>query len=261
MAEPIHDPTIDPETRFLLELSQARDAAALVVIDSNAFKVATDLEAGEFELQVHRTHPEAPLSPVYLNLRPQGVKGGTLTNSNFGYIGSALVHFARSIGLPYEPRYVSGIPSAGEPFLEHMLIQDPKATARLSPMTLQKTVDGSQTRIVPPPKMSWPKPEKLQNVLLVDDLVTKAGTKKQAVEAVAAMGGKVTDLLVFVDRSGGRAGEELASLGVRLHAVWEFDALLEFWYAKGRLGSRHHFEALSAAVSAYPDKLAPFLAS
>ncbi len=55
-------------------------------------------------------------------------------------------------------------------------------------------------------------------VLLVEDLITDGGSKLGFLDALAAVGGEVRDVLVLFDRQQGGA-ELLASRGARLHAV------------------------------------------
>lgn len=62
-------------------------------------------------------------------------------------------------------------------------------------------------------------------VLLVDDVLTKGGSLAEAVTAVEAAGGTVTDVACVVDRRAG--GEErLQAPGRRLHALFSIDELL-----------------------------------
>lgn len=245
-----------------LNLSALRDAAAIAVWESGAVAIAEDLEKGAFKLQVHRDFPDAPLSPVYLSLRPKGIKTGMLLPEHFMTIGRAMAAYAQGLGLFDQMRYVAGIPAAGEPFVDYMSSYLDEQTAHLRRFKLTKEVDGDQTHIAPPIDIGETRPEaEMQTVLLVDDLVTGAGTKLQAVNAVKYFGARVTDLLVFVDRSGGQAAPALAEVGVRFHAVWDFNHLLEFWAGKGYFGPKDQIDATLGAISAYPAKLAAYKAA
>lgn len=76
--------------------------------------------------------------------------------------------------------------------------------------------------------------EKGQRVLLIDDLITKATSKLEAVEELTAAGLTVTDVAVVVDREqGGR--EELAKHGLTLHAAMKFTHVLEALRDKGKI--------------------------
>jgi len=57
-----------------------------------------------------------------------------------------------------------------------------------------------------------------ENVLVVEDVITSAGSSAEAVNIIRAVGGKVAEVITVIDRQeGGEA--KLAELGVRLHAL------------------------------------------
>jgi orotate phosphoribosyltransferase len=57
-----------------------------------------------------------------------------------------------------------------------------------------------------------------ENVLIVEDVITSAGSSAEAVNILRAAGGKVAEVITVIDRQeGGEA--KLAGLGVRLHAL------------------------------------------
>ncbi len=244
------------QTTIDLNLSKARDEAATAIWNSGSVAIAKNLKQGEFKMAIHRkAHPAAPLSPIYLSLRPKGVKQGALAPDDFDIIGKAMALYANQYNLFDSPRYTAGIPAAGEPFAMSMHDHLNEGAFNLLPLMLQKVGEGDESQIIGPEDEEEFDVWSAQNVLLIDDLVTGASTKLQAIEAIRALGGSVTDLLVFLDRSGGRAAEALATEGVTLHSVWEFDDLLEFWYGmpkgENRTMTRTEFEV----ISAYPEKL------
>jgi len=65
-----------------------------------------------------------------------------------------------------------------------------------------------------------------KTVLLVEDLITNAGSKLHFINALTEAGGIVRDVLVLFDRQQG--GEKsLAELGVRLHSLVNLDSALK----------------------------------
>jgi len=64
-----------------------------------------------------------------------------------------------------------------------------------------------------------------KTVLLVEDLITDAGSKKHFIDALRAVGGEVRDVLVLFDRQQGGA-ETLAGIGIKLHSVTDLTAAL-----------------------------------
>jgi uridine monophosphate synthetase len=80
-------------------------------------------------------------------------------------------------------------------------------------------------------------------VVLLDDVISTARSKLEAIEVLAREGLKITDLVVLVDReSGGR--EEIERHGVRCHAYARISELLEL------AASREPQERASAAQAA-----------
>ncbi|HKM09028.1 MAG TPA: orotate phosphoribosyltransferase [Candidatus Methanomethylophilaceae archaeon] len=63
-------------------------------------------------------------------------------------------------------------------------------------------------------------------VLVVEDVITTAGSSMSAIDTIREAGGKVTDIFSVIDRqSGGR--ESLVSMGVKLHPLVTAFELLE----------------------------------
>lgn len=71
-------------------------------------------------------------------------------------------------------------------------------------------------------------------VLLVDDLLTTGLTLKEAVEAVRAEGGVVTDAVVFMDREEG-GEKQLESVGVKLHPMLKISEISKALYDLGAI--------------------------
>lgn len=71
-------------------------------------------------------------------------------------------------------------------------------------------------------------------VLIVDDLLTTGLTLKNAVEAVRAEGGVVTDVVVFLDRQEG-GKEFLEQTGVKLHPLLSISEIANTLYQIGAI--------------------------
>jgi uridine monophosphate synthetase len=68
-----------------------------------------------------------------------------------------------------------------------------------------------------------------QRAVVIDDLISTGGSKFEGVEKLTAAGLKVSDVVVLIDRSSGKAMEELAAHGLKLHAVFTLPELLDHW--------------------------------
>jgi orotate phosphoribosyltransferase len=63
-------------------------------------------------------------------------------------------------------------------------------------------------------------------VLVVEDVITTAGSSMNAIRTIREAGGKVTDVFSVIDRQVG-GSENLSSIGVRLHPLVTASELLE----------------------------------
>ncbi|HUF36892.1 MAG TPA: orotidine-5'-phosphate decarboxylase [Anaerolineales bacterium] len=71
--------------------------------------------------------------------------------------------------------------------------------------------------------------------VVLDDLISTGGSKFEGIEKLEAAGLVVRDVVVLIDRSGGRGEAELAARGAALRAVFTLEALLDFWEEEGRV--------------------------
>ncbi len=228
---------------------ETRERAARNIFEGGSFKI--DLETG-FKIALHDDLPEAPLSPFYLNLRPDGVKEGVLTKEDIVWIALSMHQLCKRNKLFTTSRPICSIPAAGDPFLDEMLDIMERASSldrNLLPkrIRLKKIVPGKRPLALDESSQgAW------QNTLLVDDLVASLLTKNLAIGAIEGVGGSVTDLLVFLNRSAD-ARARLAARGITLHAVWEFEHLMEWALGQGYLTRTQH-----EVIMEYPATLAAY---
>jgi uridine monophosphate synthetase len=182
---------------------------------------------GAFRLKLHETQPDAPLSPIYVNLRvlrsyPDAMDAAV----------AALAELIQRDGIACD-RYAD-IPMAATPLvavLSHVT-RVPQITPR-EPKThgLSGTIDGAYTAG--------------ETVLVIDDLVTHADSKIEAIRVLESNGLVVRDVAVLVDREQG-GPEQLAGAGYTLHAAVRLGQLLDYWRAAGGIS-----DELYARVTAY----------
>jgi len=80
-------------------------------------------------------------------------------------------------------------------------------------------------------------------VLLIDDLVTQGHSKIEAVKLLRSYGLTVDDALVILDREqGGR--EDLAAIGIALHAAWQISELLHLYWGQDIITLEKYAEVL-----------------
>lgn len=182
---------------------------------------------GAFRLKLHEREPDAPLAPIYLNMRVLQSSPDALDA-----IAAALAELIAARGLAFA-RY-AGIPMAATPLvavLSH-LTRVPMITPR-EPKThgLPGTIDGDYTSG--------------ETVLVIDDLVTHAESKLEAIRVLEEAGLRVRDVAVLVDREQGGPAQ-LAAAGYTLHAALSLSQLLDYWRASGGIA-----EETYATVKAY----------
>lgn len=224
------------------ELLEARELAAHAIFRTGSCLV--DLDDG-FTLSVHEKLPEAPRSPFHLNLHREGVKEGTLGAANINTIGRSMYLLGKERELFTYARSTCSIPAAGDPYLDTITNELEGAGGHIQRYWLKKfEIDGNRAFKLPEnDQFGW------EDTLMIDALVASLHTNEQAMKPIAGAGGHVSDLLVFLNQSTD-ASKKLAFLGVRLHAVWGFEDLMEWALARGYL-KRKQYEA----VVEYPGQL------
>lgn len=237
---------------MLQSLIDAREAAAHAVWQSGT--IGIDLENG-FRMKIHDKYPDAPPSPIYVSLRPRGVKGGQLEAEHLTCIGDAMAQFAITNGVLSQPRWIGGIPAAGEPILDAIFeVLESERRHQLRRFFLCKEENEIGRRIAGLNYQHNIPTDTTNPVVLVDDLMTNLATKQEAIAALSAASIPVDTLLLFLDRSSGGAAKLANEDDVVTHAVWQFDQFLEFGLAYGYL-SRTQFDQ----VITYPETLAEYL--
>ncbi|CAN5407081.1 hypothetical protein BH09PAT4_BH09PAT4_01360 [soil metagenome] len=178
---------------------------------------------GEFRLKLHETQPDAPLSPIYLNLRTDRhpKNPGPLTDEIMELIGDLFAE------LPLAPfvRFAD-IPEAGQPFGDQVQRMVVSAQLPASRLTLHKEVLPDGTRHITRQVDGYSRMG--DSCLLVDELITQADSKLEAIIALEGYGLIVLEVLVLVDRmQGGR--QQLEAAGYNLHSVFTLEELLAFY--------------------------------
>ncbi len=185
------------------------------------------IEFGAFKLKLHEKNPDAPLSPFYIDLRKLQSFPSVARE-----IAIALVNEMKELDI--KPDRISGIPEAFVPIVALMMDRGniPMITLRNN-----KKVHGISQDIMGVF-------EKGQEVLLVDDTVTNAHTKLEAIQKMEENGLVVNNLLVVVDRQqGGRP--ELKEKGYELYSLFSIEDLLNLYLQEGRITPEKCAESLA----------------
>lgn len=191
------------------------------------------IKFGEFKLKLHETQPDAPLSPIFLMLRTakHPSNPGPLTSGAMGLIGDLMAGELKNV----EFNLFTGLPEAGEPFADE--IEEITATWEAPPkrIYLEKVMGADGKRRIVGIKSGDYRPG--DKVVIIDDLITQADTKLEAIEVLEAAGLEVVLVLVLVDRNqGGKQYVERA--GYNIVAVLNLTSLLRHFVSQGKITSK-----------------------
>lgn len=214
MVREILDPNIHPEG-----LTESQERLALSLFEIGAIKF------GAFRLRLHEKNPEAPLSPYYVDLRVLPRHPHVLKE-----VAGVYAQLAQA-AQPYD--VCLGIPEAGNPLATSFALETgiPQIYLRKEAKTGHGIEGNFMTPIIAGEK-----------VLLIDDLVTRAESKLEAIAILEEAGLKVNDVVVLVDREQGGA-KQLAEAGYKLHSAFRFSQLLDYYHRVGKIDPDKYQEA------------------
>lgn len=183
------------------------------------------IKFGAFRLKLHERNPEAPLSPYYVDLRVLPRYPNVMRQAAQTY-----AQVAQRAG---EYDVVLGIPEAGNPLATAFSLET--GTPQIYLRKEEKTGHGIAGNFMTPINRG-------ETVLLLDDLVTQADSKLDAIRTLENSGLVVRDVAVLVDREQGGA-KQLADAGYRLHAAFKFSKLLDYYHRVGEIDEAKYKEA------------------
>lgn len=207
------------------------------------------IQFGSFKLKMHEKHPDAPLSPIYVNLRRH--PKGQLTPEMSFVLAWHLTRLAlERAAFDCVKGRVVGIPTAAE-LLATDFLRAGGLDLKLQ-LRMQKDESGEGRKITSTLLDPF---EPKQICLLLDDVITGADSKVEAVEGLRENGLIVTHCLVVIDREqGGQDG--LRGHQVDLHALFKLGWLLDLYVEQGCIRTERREEVLS-----YRQRVEEFLAA
>jgi len=192
-------------------LTDAQERLSAQLFDIGAIKF------GDFRLKLHDKNPEAPLSPVYIDLR---------VLRRFPEAKAAAVDVYQELVQPLRFDLLADIPTAATPLVSSL--SDRLDVGMVTPRTDAKG-HGTGTKID-----GLLDSDKGRTAVLIDDLVTRADSKLEAVGILTSQGVAVKDIVVLIDREQG-GKEQLATAGFDLHSALTMGQMLDLYARTGKI--------------------------
>lgn len=214
---------------YLKGLIEARERLLPQLLDIGAIKF------GDFRLKLHDKNPEAPLSPVYIDLR---------VLRRFPEAKSSAIAVYQELVQPLQFDLLADIPTAATPLVSSL--SDRLGVGMITPHTDTKT-HGSGAKID-----GMLDADRGTKAVLIDDLVTRADSKLEAAEILTDNGIIIRDVVVLIDREqGGR--EQLAAAGFHLYCALTMGEILDFSVRTGKMSKTVYEDTIQrlAALNKY----------
>lgn len=212
-----------------------RERVCKGLVQSPAVRVSLEAGGG-FRLKTHKEYPDAPLSPIYIDLRVVRSLPDLLDDS------AELLEEVMLENDIHADLYAD-IPIASSPMVTMLCHRTrvPQITPREPKgRGLNATVEGI-----------W---EKGQTAALFDDLVTRSDSKGPPTLAMREVGLIVKDCVVLIDREQGGPEILARDLGLRLYSAFTMRTLLQTAVEASALP-----EAAMYQILEYPAKLETYI--
>ena len=187
------------------------------------------IKFGAFRLKLHEKNPDAPLSPIYLDLRRLQSLPKVMTKTV-----KVLKHLIKDLSKNFNLEFdcYAGLPIAATPIVAVLSHKTdiPMITPR---QPKSHGTEGSIDGIF----------EAGQKVLLVDDLITKADTKFEGIRIVEVNDLIIAAIVVLIDREQGGM-EELRKSGYNAYAVFGLRWLLQYYLNKDFIEEKRYNEII-----------------
>jgi uridine monophosphate synthetase len=187
------------------DMAEWKTALALALFEYGAIKF------GAFKLKLHELKPDAPLSPICVDLSDlcrEWMNNQSIAYAMSEHIRQSEINFSK----------IADVSLSISPAVAALMVINCTAMVTLRP---EAKTHGTGSIVIGPYEPGG-------NVLLIDDVISEACSKLEAIETLKSVGLIVNDVLVVIDlEQGGK--EELAAYGVRLHSMFTLKELCELY--------------------------------
>jgi len=172
---------------------------------------------GDFRLKLHDQNPEAPLSPVYIDLR---------VLQRLPKVKVQALDVYQELIQPLHFDLLAGVPLAATALVSSL--SDRLGIGMITPRIEEKGY-GSGVKVD-----GLLESDRGKTAVLIDDVVTTADSKLKAANVLTDNGIVVRDIVVLIDREqGGR--EQLEDVGFHLHCAFTMKEILDFSVRIGKI--------------------------
>lgn len=184
----------------------------------------------EFAIKVHEKNPNAPLSPIYVNMR-------NLPEELIQKIAKVL----SEVQLEKKPNFCTGIPNTAVLFA--------KAYSRVSGIPFvdiyEKSGTNTSRKLIA--KENAPS-GKGKSILIIDDVISQGNSKFEALEVVEELGYKVSGVFVLIDRSQG-GSRKLEKMKYKLYSVFTLPKILDYYLSENKISKDKYSKIISYLTS------------
>lgn len=183
------------------------------------------IDPQEFAFVHHEKHPEAPLSPIIVNLR-------NLPDT----LNKKIAECMAEVTLKQIPDFCTGIPNAAIPYANEF-----STITKIPYITIYEKDDKPGSPRILPAK-DTPKGDG-KTILIIDDVITKGESKFRAFKVAEQLGYKVLGLIVLIDR--GEGGKEMIEQsGYQFYAPLILKELLVYYFENRRITKEQYNESI-----------------
>jgi orotate phosphoribosyltransferase len=185
------------------------------------------IQFGQFRLSVHNDNPDLPLSPWYLHYPKEGEPGTERLPHVYQLVGAAFFELCRAKGVA--PNKIAGVPKGALPLANAHAQHYDGFPNNLVTFGKVQHADG-KTEFTGP-EGEWEEGDEL----VIDEDHTSGGRNKRLIRTAAMSKGFVVNhMLTVVDREQGGV-QNMAEIGVGLHAIMTATELLSHGVHNGHI--------------------------
>lgn len=186
-------------------------------------------DPGEFALKIHEVKIEAPLSPIYVNLR----------NLPIGVLAK-IAQVLSEVPLETPQEFCTGVPKAAL-----VIAQKFSEVSGIPFINVFEKIGQNTDRKIAIKEGVKPKPN--AKLLVIDDVVAHGKSKLEALEAAKAVGFYV-NMLVLIDREQGGV-EQVEKEGCRVYAAMKLTDILDYYLEKNMITKEQYQESIDYLIS------------